>query len=111
MIFYFPNKIRKIFLFYIHEVLTAKFGKEVGEFFESLFRGEDRVKFGDHTSDPFIIDKGLIQGLALSPVVFCFLADPFLLILENEKIGDFLKGIFLSSFSYIDDISIFIRNL
>ena len=65
-----------------------------------------RVRWGDATSDWFIIEAGVRQGGVLSPGFYCIYVDELVEILTTLGIGCHLRNIFLSILLYADDMAL-----
>ena len=55
-------------------------------------------------SSPFTIERGVLQGSVLSPVLFLLVMDPLLQGLEANRLGPSLHNTYLGAFAHADDI-------
>ena len=72
---------------------------------------ECRVRWGDTTSEWFIIEAGVRQGGVLSPVFYCIYVDDLVDILVAVGIGCYLSKKFLSILLYADDMALLAPSL
>ena len=59
---------------------------------------------GSQLSAEFTLERGVLQGSVLSPVLFLLVMDPLLRELERNSLGPFVYGTYAGAFAYADDI-------
>ena len=83
----------------------------IGEGFTKWIRmlysqAEAAVKLGPLLTRRFPIERGLRQGDPLSPILYNFIAEPFLCYLRNKNRGIQLPGLQLRTLAFADDVAI-----
>ena len=63
-----------------------------------------KVKVDGQLSTAFTIERGVLQGSVLSPVLFLLVMDPLLRELEESKLGPSISGIYAGAYAHADDI-------
>lgn len=91
------------------EALLSKYNMKTStiNFIMSFLKGEGRIKFGNHKSDPFFICSGTPQGSVLSPFTFILVLEPLLSRLFNEILGVKINTLELKLKAYADDINLY----
>ena len=62
------------------------------------------MKVDGQLSATFTIERGILQGSVLSPVLFLLVIDPLLRELEESKLGPSISGIYAGAYTHVDDI-------
>ena len=62
------------------------------------------VKVNGSLSSMFTLERGVLQGSVLSPVLFLLIMDPLLKSLQNKGLGPFVGNTFAGAFIHADDI-------
>ena len=62
-----------------------------------------RVRVDGQLSAEFAIERGVLQGSVLSPVLFLLVMDPLLRDLEQNKLGPSISGIYAGAYAHADD--------
>ena len=63
-----------------------------------------RVRVGSRLSNEFTLERGVLQGSVLSPVLFLLVMDPLLRELERNSLGPSVYDTYASAFAHADDI-------
>ena len=63
-----------------------------------------RVRIDRMLSEPFMLERGVLQGSVLSPTLFFLIIDPLLKVLESNCLGPELNGHYFGAFAHCDDI-------
>ena len=69
------------------------------------------VRISGCVSSTFTIERGVLQGSVLSPVLFLLVMDPLLRGLEANHLGPSLQSTYLGAFAHADDIRTITSNL
>ena len=72
---------------------------------------ECRVRWGDTTSDWFVIEAGVRQGGVLSPIFYCIYVEGLVDVLIMLGVGCYLAKTFLSILLYADDMALLAPSL
>ena len=64
-----------------------------------------QVKLENNLSRTFCLERGIRQGLVLSPSLFNLVLDPLLSSLKQQSLGLSINGLYLGAFSHANDIS------
>ena len=67
-------------------------------------RPRSRVRVGGRLSAEFTLERGVLQGSVLSPVLFLLVMDPLLGELERSSLGPSVYGTYAGAFAHADDI-------
>ena len=97
-----------LFLKLLHRHVPLTFLNVIIMWYSNL---ECRVRWGDTTSEWFIIEAGVRQGGVLSPVFYCIYVDDLVAILVAVGVGCYLCGKFLSILLYADDMALLAPSL
>ena len=62
------------------------------------------VRVNGLLSSPLTLERGVLQGSILSPVLFLLIMDPLLKSLQNKGLGPSVGGIYAGGFIHPDDI-------
>ena len=65
---------------------------------------KSRVRVGNQLSAEFTLERGVLQGSVLSPVLFLLVMDPLLKELECSSLGPSIYGTYAGAFAHADDI-------
>ena len=63
-----------------------------------------RVRVGSQLTPPITIERSVLQGSALSPVLFLLIMDPLLKSLESSQLGPFIRKTYARAFVHADDV-------
>ena len=67
-------------------------------------RPKCRVRVNGHLSSAFTLDRGILQGSVLSPVLFLLVMDPLLRCLQSSSLGPSISNTYADAFAHADDI-------
>ena len=62
------------------------------------------VRVSGHLTPLFTLERGVLQGSVLSPILFLLVMDPLLQTLENKNLGPNIYGTYVGAFAHADDI-------
>ena len=62
------------------------------------------VRVSGHLTPLFTLERGVLQGSVLSPILFLLVMDPLLQTLENKNLGPNISGTYVGAFAHADDI-------
>ena len=62
------------------------------------------VKVDGKVSQPFCLERGVLQGSVLSPTLFLLIIDPLLRDLACRSLGPNIRGLYAGAFAHADDI-------
>ena len=62
-----------------------------------------RVRINGQLSSAFTLERGILQGSVLLPVLFLLVIDPFLKCLECSGLGPFISDTYAGAFAHADD--------
>ena len=71
---------------------------------ERLVRLKSMVRVNGVLSSPFALERGVLQGSILSPVLFLLIMDPLLKSLQSNNLGLSVGDIYAGRFIHADDI-------
>ena len=63
-----------------------------------------RVRVGGQLSAEFTVDRSVLKGSVLSPVLFLQVMDPLLRELEHNSLGPSVYATYVGTFAHVDDI-------
>ena len=62
------------------------------------------VHLNGKTSEPYTMERGVLQGSVLSPTLFILVLDPLQQHLEKNQLGPCMSGLYVGAFAHADDI-------
>ena len=65
---------------------------------------KNRVRVNGHLTPEFTLERGVLQGSVLSPILFLLVMDPLLSSLESSGLGPSISNIFAGAYAHADDI-------
>ena len=65
---------------------------------------KNRVRVNGHLTPEFTLERGVLQGSVLSPILFLLVMDPLLSSLESSGLGPSVSNIFAGAYAHADDI-------
>ena len=62
------------------------------------------VRINGQLTPPITLERGVLQGSVLSPILFLLVMDPLLRSLEKNHLGPFIADMYAGAFAHADDI-------
>ena len=62
------------------------------------------VRINGQLTPPITLERGVLQGSVLTPVLFLLVMDPLLRSLEKNHLGPFIADMYAGAFAHADDI-------
>ena len=67
-------------------------------------QAKNRVRVNGHLTPEFTLERGVLQGSVLSPILLLLVMDPLLSSLESSGLGPSISNIFAGAYAHADDI-------